>query len=189
WSLMGGFLRKEESLDESAARVLRQLTGLKNVYLEQLFTYGDIDRDRGDRVVSVAYYALIKIAGYDKDLVSKYDARWYPIDDLPELVFDHEIMVEKALKRLRRKARTQPIGFELLPDRFTLPQLQKLYEAIYQKSLDKRNFRKKILSMELLDKLNLKDKSTSKKGAFLYRFNEQKYHELVSRGFYFSIEV
>ena len=189
WSLMGGFLQRSESLNDSAARVLGQLTGLKNVYLEQLYAYGDVERDPGERVVSVAYYALLKIEDYHQDLVTEYEAHWRPIGHIPDLVFDHRVIVDKALSRLRRKARIQPIGFELLPERFTLPQLQSLYEAIYQKELDKRNFRKKILSMNLLDKLEEKDKSNSKKGAFFYQFNQNKYMELVAKGYYFSLDV
>lgn len=189
WSLAGGFLRRDENLDESACRILCQLTGLKDVYLEQVQTYGDPSRDPGERVVSVTYYALLKVEDYDKDLVRENGAHWCPIGDIPELIFDHGEMVEKAMRRLRRKAKSQPIGFELLPERFTLPQLQSLYEAIYQKEMDKRNFRKKILSMELLDKLDEKDKSTSKKGAYLYQFNQDKYNELLANGFYFSLDV
>jgi len=189
WSLPGGFPKHDEGLDQAAARVLKQLTGLQNVYLEQLYAYGDVDRDPGERVVSVAYCALIKIADYDKDLVEVNDAHWRPVNNLPDLVFDHSIMVDKALRRLRRRSRTQPIGFNLLPEKFTMPQLQSLYEAIYQKDLDKRNFCKKILSIGFLDKLDEKDKNSSKKGAFLYRFNPVKYEELLSDGIYFSVDV
>lgn len=189
WSLAGGFLKRTESFDESACRILCNLTGLKDVYLEQLNAYGDPDRDPGERVVSITYYALLNVADYNKDLVKENGAHWRPFEDIPELIFDHREMAERALRRLRRKAKSQPIGFELLPEKFTLPQLQSLYEAIYQKELDKRNFRKKILSMDLLDKLDEKDKSSSKKGAFLYRFNPEKYQELVSKGFYFSLDV
>jgi 8-oxo-dGTP diphosphatase len=189
WSLMGGFPKHDEGIYQAAERVLKQLTGLHNVYLEQLFAYGAVDRDPGERVVSIAYYSLIKIEDYDKDLVKEHNAHWRPVGDIPDLVFDHREMVDKALRRLRRRARIQPIGFELLPEKFTMPQLQSLYEAIYQKELDKRNFCKKILSMGLLDKLDEKDKTSSKKGAFLYRFNPSKYQELVSKGFYFSVDV
>lgn len=189
WSLMGGFPKHDEGLYQAAERVLKQLTGLQNVYLEQLFAYGDVDRDPGERVVSVAYCSLIKIEDYNKDLVKENNAHWQSVSDIPDLVFDHHGMVDKAMRRLRRRARIQPIGFELLPEKFTMPQLQSLYEAIYQKELDKRNFCKKILSMGLLDKLDEKDKSSSKKGAFLYRFNPEKYQELVAKGFYFSVDV
>ena len=189
WSLMGGFPTRDEGLYEAACRVLKQLTGLENVYMEQLYAYGEVDRDPGERVISVAHYSLIKIGDYDKELVKQYDAHWTPVGDIPELVFDHRVMVDKALRRLRRRARLQPIGFELLPEKFSMPQLQSLYEGIYQKELDKRNFRKKILSMGFLDKLEEKDKSSSKKGAFLYQFNPEKYKELLDRGFNFSLEV
>jgi len=189
WSLAGGFLKRKESLIDAASRVLCKLTGLKDVFLEQLYAYGSPDRDPGERVISIAYYALIKVEDYNKDLVIENGAHWRAIENVPELLFDHGEMVEKALCRLRRIAKSQPIGFELLPDKFTLPQLQSLYEAIYQKEIDKRNFRKKILTMGLLDKLDEKDKSSSKKGAFLYMFNKEKYEELVAKGFYFSLDV
>ncbi len=189
WSLMGGFLKQEESLDAAAERVLFELTGLSNVYLEQLYTYGDVYRDPGQRVISVAYYALIKIDDYDKEMAKKHNARWKPIDEFPDLIFDHNIMVEKALKRLRRKAKSQPVGFELLPRKFTMPQLLKLYEAIFEKEFDKRNFRKNILSFGVLQRLDEKDKTGSKKGAYYYKFNRQKYRELVDSGTIFEIKI
>lgn len=189
WTLAGGFLRSDESLDQAACRVLHNLTGLRNIYLEQIMAYSDPNRDPGERVVSITYYALLNVADYNKDLVKENGAHWRPVDDIPDLIFDHNEMLEKAHRRLRRKAKSQPIGFELLPDKFSLPQLQQLYEAIYQKDLDKRNFRKKIISMGLLDKLEEKDKTGSKKGAFLYRFNPQKYEQFVSEGFYFNLDV
>lgn len=182
WSLMGGFLNKDESLDEAAHRILHKLTGLKNVYLEQLYGFGEVDRDPVDRTVSIAYYALINIREHDKELVEKYSARWFPIDDLPDLIFDHEEMVEAAKSRLRYKASHQPVGFELLPEKFTLPELQILYEAIYETSLDKRNFRRRILSMDVLVKTDEKQKKYSKKGAYLYKFDEDKYHAKVNNG-------
>jgi len=189
WSLMGGFLKKKESLDDAASRVLQRLTGLSNVYLEQLYSYGEINRDPGARVMSVAYYALIKIKDYDEELVRKHNANWFAINDFPDLIFDHNIMVDKALKRLRRKAQSQPIGFELLPDKFTIPQLQSLYEAIFQKNFDKRNFRKKILGFDVLKKFNEKEKMNSKKGAFLYQFNRDKYDDLIDSGYSFGFNV
>lgn len=189
WSLAGGFLKKEESLDECASRVLSELTGLNNVYLEQLLSYGAVDRDPGERVISIAYFALLNIQDHNLDLSKDNEACWCPLSEMPELVFDHRQMVDKSLRRLQRKVKIRPIGFELLPDKFSLPQLQSLYESIYQKELDKRNFRKKILSMELLDKLQEKDKSSSKKGAYLYCFNQEKYNQLESDGFYFILDV
>lgn len=179
WSLMGGFVGKNEHVDEAAARILIELTGLRDIFLEQLYTYGDIHRDDGGRVISVAYYALINIDRFRPEAISGYDAQWFPLHALPELVFDHEIMVDKALRRLRRKTIIQPVGFELLPEKFTLTQLQQLYEAIHQQNLDKRNFRKKILSMDVLQKLDEKEKFSSKRGAYLYRFDKDKYDELV----------
>jgi 8-oxo-dGTP diphosphatase len=181
WSLMGGFVGSSESLDDAAYRILEELTGLKSVFLEQLYTYGDINRDAAARVISVAFYALINISNYDEQLGRRHGAEWFSIDEFPQLVFDHNVMVQKALLRLRRKTLVQPIGFELLPERFTLTQLQQLYEAIHQRDLDKRNFRKKILATDILTRLEEKDKESSKKGAWLYRFNKNKYEYLSSK--------
>ncbi len=187
WSLMGGFLKENESLDDAAARILHNLTGLSNLYLEQLYTYGEVNRDPEDRVLSVAYYALIPTDQYDKKLGKKYGAYWFDFCKKPDLIFDHDVMMDKALRRLQRKCRTQPIGFELLPEKFTIPQLQRLYEAIHHTSYDKRNFRKKILSMSILEKLDEKEKTGSRKGAFLYRFDEDKYKNAVEKGFLFEL--
>lgn len=182
WSLMGGFLKRDESLDEAAGRILHTLTGLKNIYLEQLYAFGEIERDPVERTVSIAYYALIDIHKHDKELVEKYSARWFPMNKLPDLIFDHEEMVDAAQKRLRYKASHQPVGFELLPEKFTLPELQELYEAIYETSLDKRNFRRRMLSMDVLVKTDEKQKKYSKKGAFLYKFDQEKYLKKVTNG-------
>ena len=186
-SLMGGFLKTRESLDNAAQRILHELTGLSDVYLEQLYVYGETYRDPGERVVSVAYYALIGVDKYQKEIGEKYHAHWFTVADMPDLVFDHNSMVDKALRRLKRKTRIEPIGFELLPEKFTIPQLQKLYEAIHQQELDKRNFRKKILSLGVLNKLDEKDKEGSKKGAYFYEFNQEKYQVLQDRGMHFEI--
>lgn len=182
WSLMGGFLRKEESLNEAAGRILNNLTGLQNIYLEQLHAFGEVDRDPVERTISVAYYALIDVHSHDKELVEQHSASWFPINKIPDLIFDHEDMVEAALKRLRYKASHQPVGFELLPEKFTLPELQKLYEGIYDTELDKRNFRRRILSMDVLVKTDEKQKKYSKKGAYLYQFDQDKYSEKVTSG-------
>ena len=182
WSLMGGFLNNQESLDDAAARILNNLTGLKNIYLEQLYAFGEVDRDPVERTVSIAYYALIDIQSHDKELVEQHSASWFSIHDIPDLIFDHEEMVDAALKRLRYKASHQPVGFELLPDKFTLPELQSLYEGIYDTALDKRNFRRRILSMDVLIKTDEKQKKYSKKGAFLYQFDEDKYTSKVKNG-------
>ena len=187
WSLFGGFLKTEESLEDAANRILHELTGLKNIYMEELQTYGEIERDPARRVISVAYYALIPSHRYSDDYSRQYGATWVSLKDLPTLIMDHDVMVEKGLIRLQRRASSQPIGFKLLPKEFTIPQLQALYEAIYQSRLDKRNFRKKILTMGVLIKLEEKDKSTSRKGAFLYRFDKRKYQKLVDGGYNFTI--
>lgn len=187
WSLFGGFLKENESLADAANKILFELTGLEKIYMEELQTYGDIGRDPAGRVLSVAYYALIPAHRYSEDYSKKYGATWVSLEKMPDLIMDHGAMVESALRRLRRRTASQPIGFELLPREFTIPQLQSLYEAIYQAQLDKRNFRKKILSMDVLVKLEEKDKSSSRKGAFLYRFDKRKYKKLIDDGYNFTL--
>jgi 8-oxo-dGTP diphosphatase len=189
WSLAGGFVRQNESLDDAACRILCSLTGLSDLYMEQLFTYGETDRDPGARVISTAYYALIAMHELDPEINKKNGAHWRSLSGIPELIFDHRSMVDRALLELVETVKVRPIGFELLPEKFTLVQLQNLYEAIYLKQIDKRNFRKKILSMTLLDKQEDKERETSKKGAWYYRFNEEKYRELMRNGFFFNLAV
>ena len=187
WSLFGGFVQKDEGLDEAANRVLFELTGLDNIYMEEVQSYGEMERDPATRVISVAYYALIPAKKYTEATSNTHGATWVSLDMLPRLIMDHNQMVKKGLRRLKRRASTQPLGFELLPREFTMPQLQALYEAIYQSTLDKRNFRKKILSMDVLIKLDEKDMSGSRKGAYLYRFDQKKYKKLVDGGDIFTI--
>ncbi|NJN27273.1 MAG: NUDIX hydrolase [Cyclobacteriaceae bacterium] len=187
WSLMGDFLKEGENLEYAAQRVLTKWTGLRNVFLEQFFTFSDIDRDPGERVVSTAFYALIKIDESDKELTKSHGAEWIDIDKIPRLIFDHGHMVSMALGIIRHKSRFEPIGFELLPEKFTIPQLQKLYEAIMQQRLDNANFRKKILSMKVLRKLNEKEKGVSKRGAFYFQFDQEKYRKLNESGLLFEI--
>jgi len=187
WSLFGGFLQEQESLEDAANRILQELTGLEEIYMEELQTYGEMGRDPAGRVISVAYYALIPAHKYSEEYSKQYGATWVSLKELPGLIMDHDSMVEIGLRRLKRRAATQPIGFELLSKEFTIPQLQALYEAIYQSKLDKRNFRKKILSMGVLIKLEEKDKTSSRKGAFLYRFDKRKYRKLVDAGYNFTI--
>lgn len=189
WSLAGGFVKEKESLDEAASRVLRKLTGIETIYLTQSHTYGETDRDPGARVVSTAYYALIAIRDIDQELAKDNGAHWRSVDDLPRLIFDHSIMVKRALSDLQGLLKVKPVGFELLPDKFTLVQLQELYEAIFRKKIDKRNFRKKILSMDLLEKLNEKEKETSKKGAWYYKFNKERYEKLSMNGYSFNLDI
>ena len=187
WSLPGGFVKEHESAEEAATRVLSLLTGLDQLYMEQLRIFTEEQRDPGERVLSIAYYALVNVEDYDRDLVLQHNAYWRNINELPELIFDHDDMVRSALKRLRRKASTEPVGFNLLPDKFTVPQLQALYEAIYGRSIDKRNFRKKIQTMDFLEKSEEKDKSSSKRGAFLYTFNQELYEKAINQGFSFTL--
>jgi 8-oxo-dGTP diphosphatase len=189
WSLAGGFVESRESLDDAAIRILRKLTGLDSVYMKQSYTYGDAGRDPGDRVVSVAYYALIAIRDINKDYAEANGVSWKSLSKLPDLIFDHSEMIRKALSDLQNQVKIKPVGFELLPDKFTLVQLQDLYEAIYLRKVDKRNFRKKILSMGILEKLDEKERETSKKGAFYYKFNEENYKMLRQNGFFFSLDV
>lgn len=187
WSLIGAFVDENLSLKDAAKQIVFDLTGLKNIFLEELQTYSKVDRDPGERVISVAHYSLIRINDFDLNSVKKYDASWFNIDEIPELIIDHKQMVEDAIMKIRKKARYQPIGFELLPEKFTIPQLQILYECIYQKKLDDRNFRKKILSFNILTKTDEKDKSGSKKGAFLYKFNKEKFDSFISQGYNFEL--
>ncbi|MCP9199123.1 NUDIX hydrolase [Gramella sp. GC03-9] len=187
WSLIGGFLKKEENLDEAADRILNKLTGLKNVYLEQLHSYSKIDRDPVERTISVAYYALINIEEHNEKLIDQYGAKWFSISEAPGLIFDHDIMVKHAISRLRYKTSKEPVGFELLPPKFTMKQLQKLYESILCEKLDKRNFINKINAMDILVKLDEKDMSSSRKGSFLYQFDHDKYKRKKADGFDFKV--
>ena len=177
WSLMGGFVQDGESVDDAAKRVLAELTGLENVYMEQVGTFGEVDRDPGERVISVAYYALININEYDRNLVQQHNAHWAEINEIPPLVFDHPQMVKQARIMLQKKASSEPIGFNLLPSLFTLFQLQSLYEAIYGEPLDKRNFRKRVADLNYIEKTDKIDKTGSKRGAALYKFNENAYRK------------
>ncbi|HLO36920.1 MAG TPA: NUDIX domain-containing protein [Lacibacter sp.] len=175
WSLMGGFVKDNETIQQAAQRVLLTRTGLSNVYLEELSTFSDPARDPVERTVSVAFFALIDINKYKKQITDDFHAEWFDINKHPKLIFDHKQMVEKAKARLRYKAAFHPILFELLPSKFTLPQLKNLYEEVYDIEMDNRNFSRKILSMNLLEKLNEKDKENSKRGAWYYKMNSKKY--------------
>ncbi|MES2268983.1 MAG: NUDIX domain-containing protein [Bacteroidota bacterium] len=176
WSLMGGFVQANENLDQASNRILKQLTGLDGMYLEQLHTFSDPDRDPIERTISTAYFALIDLNKYETQISAEYHPEWFALKRLPKLIFDQQEMVEMAKRRLRYKAALHPIMFELLPPRFTIPQLQNLYESVYNTTIDKRNFSKRVLATGLLIKQDEKDKSGSKRGAFYYQLNMQNYY-------------
>lgn len=175
WSVMGGFVQPEETPSEAATRVLFELTGLENIYMEQTEVFGDVGRDPIERTISIGYYAFIDINKYQTQISDLYHAEWIDIKEIPDLIFDHTKMIKIALEKLRYKAALHPILFELLPSKFTIPQIQTLYEKVYDSELDKRNFSRKLMSTGLLIKLQEKDKLNSKKGAFFYKLNEDAY--------------
>ena len=177
WSLYGGFVDEDESIDAAASRVLYELTGMKNAFMKQIAAFGAVDRDPGERVVSIAYYSLINVKDYDDSLRKNHDLEWVCLDEMPPLYSDHSQMIVKALASLRRSISTEPLGFKLLPDLFTLTQLQHVYEAVLGQEIDKRNFRKRIKQIDFIEKTELIDKKTSKRGASLYRFNKRSYEE------------
>ncbi|MBT8492382.1 MAG: NUDIX hydrolase [Deltaproteobacteria bacterium] len=188
WALPGGFVHMDESLEEAALRELEEETGIRNVYLEQLYTFGAPDRDPRGRVITVAYYALAKLSDHEVRAASDAEnVGWFSIEDLPTLAFDHLEVTELALERLKGKVRYAPIGFELLPKKFTLSELQRLYETVLGQPLDKRNFRKKVLGLGFLVETSEVQKDVAHRAARLYRFDRRKYRQLEKRGFSFAI--
>ena len=188
WALPGGFVKLEESLEEAALRELKEETGVEEIFLEQLYTFGEPKRDPRDRVITVAYYALINLADYPINAQTDADdVAWYSLEQLPSLAFDHDEIIAIAKQRLQGKLRYEPIGFELLPKKFTLTQLQKLYEQVLGTQLDKRNFRRKILKMDLLIKLDEMQTGVAHRAARLYSFDEEKYQSLKEAGFNFEL--
>jgi 8-oxo-dGTP diphosphatase len=181
WALPGNLVENDESVENAATRILYELTGLRELHMEQFHTFGDVNRHPLGRVITVAYYALIRING-KKEVkpITQYakQAFWHPINDLPKLGFDHDEIFETSIQKLRRRLSYQPIAFELLPEKFTLTQLQLLYEAILNKKLDKRNFRKKMLSYGFLKELDEKQKGVSYRAAKLYKFDRRKYNKI-----------
>jgi 8-oxo-dGTP diphosphatase len=188
WALPGGFVDVDESLEEAARRELSEETGIEVGYLEQLYTFGAVNRDPRERVVSVAWYALVKPSDFQVQAASDAgDARWFPVAEHPPLAFDHDEILNTAVERLRGKVRYQPIGFELLPRKFTLRQLQHLYETVLGRPLDKRNFRKKFLGMDLLTELDEFETDVPHRAARLYKFDRRRYERLTKQGFNFEI--
>lgn len=177
WSLYGGFVREDENLRDAANRVILDLTSMKNLYIRQVGAFGKVDRDPGKRVISVAYCTLINVKDYDDRLRRSHGLEWVSLNDLPPLYSDHRQMVDDAMSQIRRRINTQALCFHLLPDLFTLTQLQKVYEAVLDEEIDKRNFRKRIKEIDFIEKTDLIDKVTSKRGAALYRFNKRAYEE------------
>ena len=177
WSLYGGFVAADEDVDEAAKRTLYELTGMRHIYMKQVGAFGKVDRDPGERVISIAYYALINGSEYDENLRLEHGLEWVDVDNIPQLYSDHNEMVSKAHKLMQDKLKTEPVGFRLLPRLFTLTQLQRLYEVVYGAELDKRNFRKRVKEMDFIEKTELIDKKSSKRGAYLYRFNRRIYDE------------
>jgi 8-oxo-dGTP diphosphatase len=188
WALPGGFVLMDETLEAAARRELSEETGIDKVFLEQLYSFGDPGRDPRGRVVTVAYYALCKLGDHRvRAATDARDAAWFACSDPPPLAFDHDRILAVAKERLRAKVRYQPIGFELLPPKFTLTQLQRLYEIVLEKPLDKRNFRKKLLAMDLLVELDEVEKDVAHRAARLFRFNQRKYEQLRKVGFNFEL--
>jgi 8-oxo-dGTP diphosphatase len=188
WALPGGFVKLSEGLEEAARRELVEETGVADLYFEQLYTFGEPGRDPRERVITVAYFAIVNL--FDHTIRPDTDARnaaWFPVDDLPGLAFDHHEIFDMALRRLQAKIRYQPVGFEFLPAKFTLTQVQRLYETILCEELDKRNFRKKILSTGLLVALDEVELDVAHRAAQLYRFDEKAYERLKSKGYGFEL--
>jgi 8-oxo-dGTP diphosphatase len=188
WALPGGFVHVDETVDEAARRELEEETGLSKIFLEQLYTFSAVDRDPRERIISVAYYALVNLLDHRVQAATDArDAAWFAVADVPSLAFDHAEILDTALERLRGKLGYQPIGFELLPQKFTLSQLQHLYEVVLERELDKRNFRKKVLATGLLLETKEVQQDVAHRAARLYRFDERKYKQLARDGFHFEI--
>jgi 8-oxo-dGTP diphosphatase len=188
WALPGGFVGLHESVEAAAKRELEEETGVKLAYLEQLYTFGAVDRDPRERVVTIAYFAIVKLLDHKvRAATDAAEAAWFWVDDLPKLAFDHAHILARARERLRMKVRYEPIGFELLPRKFTLSQLQRLYEAVLDRTLDKRNFRKKVLALGILEELDEVEQDVAHRAARLYRFDERKYNKLKKQGFQLEI--
>jgi len=182
WAFPGGFLKMDESAETGALRELQEETGLEGAYIKQFHTFSDPNRDPRERVLTVAYYALVRmqeVKGGD----DAANAEWFALDEVPSLAFDHDMILRLALKELRRQIHFEPIGFELLPEKFTIKELQLLYEAILDVKFDRRNFYNKMMHLEILTQLDETVFNSPKKEAFLFKFNHEKYDELKQKGF------
>ncbi len=187
WGLPGGWIRERESIDNAAHRLLADLTGLDSIYLEQLKAFGEPNRFPLGRVITIGYFALIKKEDYDvRAGFTASDAKWYKIADIPKLIYDHNDILDYSLEHLRNRVRQAPVGFNLLPEKFTLFELMKLYEEILGIEMDKSNFRRKILRMKLLVELDEKQKDVSHRAAKLYEFDQKIYEKLTKKGFNFE---
>lgn len=188
WALPGGFILKDEDIDNAAKRILTDTSGIEDIFIEQFYVFGDIDRYPERRVITIGYYALVSPDKYNLHPgLDTSEVNWFPYDKIQKLPFDHNKIIETALNKLRIRVRRQPIGFELLPQKFTLPKLQLLYESILDTKLDKRNFRKKLLKMNLLSKLEEKEEDNVRRAANLYKFDKKNYKKLINKGFNFDL--
>jgi len=188
WALPGDHVRNDEDLDVSPRRVLKELTGLTNVFLEQVRTFGKVARHPLGRVITVAYYSLINVENAEiRDPSDAESVEWHYLSDIENLAYDHDEIVRECLKHLKSNLRVKPIGFELLPEKFTLSEIQSLYETVTGKELDKRNFRKKFLSMDVLQNITEYQKGVAHRPARLYQFDKEKYEQMQSKGFLFEI--
>lgn len=191
WALPGYFVENDESIEDAAERILHSFTGLRDIYLEQFYTFGDVNRHPQGRVITVAYYAMIRLNGkahLHPNTPYVKTAVWHPVSDMPDLAFDHKLIFDKSLQKIRRKISYQPIAFELLPEKFTLTQLQNVYEAILNKKLDKRNFRKKMLNYGILKELDEKQQGVSYRAATYYKFDRRAYNKQFKKELSFSKE-
>lgn len=188
WALPGGWIRYNESIDDAATRLLTSLTGVSNIFLEQLRAFGEVDRYPGKRVITIAYYALINADNYSLSAgFTASDARWFKLHDLPRLPYDHANILKTGFQYLKHKVRHEPIGFNLLPKKFTLNDILKLYEAILETEMDKPNFRRKLLNMNLLVPCDEKQRDVSHRAANFYRFDKKIYRQLKESGFTFEL--
>ena len=182
WAFPGGFLNMDETAQEGALRELKEETGLENAYIEQFNTYSDPGRDPRERVITIAHYALVRIQEV-KGGDDAAKAQWFPIDEVPQLAFDHDKILRDAMRKLRERIHFEPIGFELLPEKFTMRDLQILYESILGVKFDRRNFAKKMMHYELLNQLDETVRPTAKRDALLYSFNKENYELFKKKGF------